>query len=97
MVAFEEDGLGSPRPFGVEVFDGEVFLADASGLIQVNRTNGVRALCSSAAGSPLFAVRKRDADTFLYRISAVSMASRLSSQTGLAHRFQKLTTRKGRR
>lgn len=54
-------GPNFARPFGVSVIDGEIFVADASGVIRVDAATGDRTMVSP--GGPLFAVRKRDADS----------------------------------
>lgn len=49
------------QPFGISLIDGELWVADSTGLFKVDRVTGAKTLIS--AGGQLFTVRKRDGHT----------------------------------
>lgn len=74
-------GPGFTSPFGISVIDGELFVADNSGLFRVDRTTGNRELLSP--GGVLFSSARRDADSlFVANFGAIQGIEIVDRTTG---------------
>lgn len=74
-------GPGFASPFGIAVIDGELFVADNTGLFRIDRTTGDRELLSP--GGVLFSAARRDADSlFVANFGAVQGIEIVDKATG---------------
>ena len=84
-------GPAFSRPFGLSFIDGSIFVADRSGLIEVDVTTGNRTMVSP--GGVLFTVRKRDANSlYLSNFGPVQGIEIVDKATGVRTVLSNATT-----